>query len=66
MNQGRWKVLISDHLDVSGGKKLWYLSPSGLKQLAKKMNSFWRDVILHYASIPVLNLETHLHFSINH
>jgi hypothetical protein len=25
--------------------------PSGLKQLAKKFNSFWRYVILHYASI---------------
>ena len=32
-------MLISDHLDASGGEKLWYL------------NSFWRDVILHYASI---------------
>jgi hypothetical protein len=40
MNQGPWKVLISDHLDASGGEKLWYLSPSGLKQLAKKFNSF--------------------------
>ena len=44
-------MLISDHLDASGGEKLWYLSPAGLKQLAKKYNSFWRDVILHYASI---------------
>ena len=34
-------------LDASRGEKLWYLSPSGLKQI----NSFWRDVILHYASI---------------
>jgi hypothetical protein len=44
-------VLISDHLDASGREKLWYLSPSGLKQLAKKFNSFWQDFILHYASI---------------
>ena len=35
LNQGPWKVLISYHLDASGGEKLWYLSPSGLKQLAK-------------------------------
>ena len=26
-------------------------TPSRLKQLANKFNSFWRDVILHYASI---------------
>ena len=49
--QGPWKVLISYHLDASGREKLWYLSPSGLKQLAKQFNSFWRDIILHYASI---------------
>jgi hypothetical protein len=36
MNQGPWKVLISDHLNASGEEKLWYLSPSELKQLAKK------------------------------
>jgi hypothetical protein len=33
-------VPISDHLDASGGEKLWYLSPSGLKQLAKKKIKF--------------------------
>jgi hypothetical protein len=26
LNQGPWKVLISDHLDASGREKLWYLS----------------------------------------
>ena len=55
LNQGPWKVLISYHLDASGGEKLWYLSPSGLKQLSKRFNSFWRDVILHYASIVIIH-----------
>ena len=43
LKQGPWKVrmLISYHLDASGGEKLWYLSPSGLKQLAKRFNSSW-------------------------
>ena len=56
LNQGPRKVLlISYHLDASGREKLWYLSPSGLKQLANKFNSFWRDVILHYASIVIIH-----------
>ena len=41
LNQGPWKVLISNHLDASGGEKLWYLSPSGLKQLARKLIQFF-------------------------
>jgi hypothetical protein len=44
LNQGPWKVLLISyhlHVDASGEEKLWYLSPSGLNQLANKFNSFW-------------------------
>jgi hypothetical protein len=40
LNQGPWYGANIRPLDASRGEKLWYLSPSGLKQLAKKINSF--------------------------
>ena len=46
-----WKTLILPKFEKFGGDKLWLLNPEGLIKLANNFNSFWKGIIIKWATL---------------
>ena len=46
-----WKTLILPTFEKFGGDKLWLLNPEGLIKIADNFNSFWKGIIIKWATL---------------
>ncbi len=48
-NYSPWKILLIDYIHKWGGDHILYVSSEGLRLVAQKLNSFWRDVFINFS-----------------
>jgi len=51
LNHSKWKTLLLDTLQKYGGDKTFLGGKDIVSCVAKKLNPFWRDVLINYASL---------------
>ena len=50
-NHSQWKLILIDFIEKHGGDKFFSLPKFGIENIAKKLNSFWKDIFFTWANV---------------